>query len=74
MVDPPRRRNVLAVAIQGLPLPIRTVDLAAANASAGFSGHRNTARKDARALIRRGVLAPLDGPGNNTYTRTEATP
>lgn len=64
------RREHLAAAIQAMPAPIRTEDLAAANAAAGFSPNRNTARKDARALCRRGVLIPVPGPGNRTYIRT----
>jgi hypothetical protein len=64
------RRAALAVAIQRMPLPLRAVDLAAANQEAGFGGARNTARLDARALVARGLLAPLPGTGNRTYTRT----
>lgn len=73
MADLLTRRDHLAAAIQHMPLPIRADHLAAANA-AGFSAHRNTARKDARALVRRGLLTPADGSGNRTYTlaRTEA--
>lgn len=63
------RRAVLAVAIRDLPLPIRTDDLAAVSAAAGFGAARNTARKDARALMRRGLLARIPGAGNCTYTR-----
>lgn len=73
VADVPRRRDLLTVAIQDLPLPIRAVHLAAANARAGFGANRNTAREDARALCRRGVLTPLPGPGNCTYTRTART-
>lgn len=64
------RRAHLAVAIQHMPLPIRSVDLARANADAGFGGARNTARLDARWLTAHGHLVPLPGPGNRTYTRT----
>ncbi|MEC3993964.1 hypothetical protein VSR01_10585 [Actinacidiphila sp. DG2A-62] len=73
MADVLTRREHLAAAIQHMPTPIRTEDLAAANAAAGFSGHRNTARKDARALCRRGVLTAVPGPGNRTCTRTTST-
>lgn len=65
------RRDHLAAAIQGLPLPIRTEHLAAVNAASGWSPNRNTARKDARALVARGLLVRL-GDGPYTYTRTEA--
>lgn len=74
MNDTLTRRAVLALAIQDMPLPIRTEHLAAESAAAGFGGARNTARKDARALVRRGLLTPLDVPGNRTYTRTETPP
>lgn len=73
-MDTPTRRAVLALAIQDMPLPIRTEHLAAESAAAGFSGHRNTARKDARSFVGAGLLAPLPGTGNRTYTRTEAPP
>jgi hypothetical protein len=62
------RRTHLEKAVQGLPGPISTADLARINESTGFSGHRNTARKDARALTARGVLKPVPGTGNQTYT------
>lgn len=65
------RRAVLALAIRDMPLPIRAEDLAAANAAAGYGAARNTARKDARALVRHGYLTPLTGPGDRAYTRTE---
>jgi hypothetical protein len=65
------RRVVLAAAIRDLPLPIHACDLAAVSEAAGFGGCRNTARKDVRALVRRGLLVPLPGAGNRTYTRPE---
>jgi hypothetical protein len=68
------RRTALTVAIQNMPEPIRARDLAAANAAAGFGAARNTARLDARALVARGLLAPLPGPGNRTYTRCGVQP
>ena len=64
------RRDHLAQAIRDMPEPIRVTDLAAANARHGFGAARNTARLDAGALVRRGLLAPLPGPGNRTYIRT----
>jgi hypothetical protein len=66
----PCRRDYLASALAELPEPIHTVDLAALSAAAGWSGNRNTARKDARALVARGLLAPLPATGNTAYTRT----
>ncbi|MGW5352243.1 hypothetical protein ACWERV_17240 [Streptomyces sp. NPDC004031] len=56
-----------------MPVPIRAVDLAAANARAGFGDNRNTARLDARWLTAHGHLVPNPGPGNRTYTRTTST-
>lgn len=71
MADLLTRREHLAAAIQHMPLPIRAEHLAAASSAAGFGAARNTARKDARALVARGILAPVPGSGNRTYTRTE---
>lgn len=73
MTDVLHRRDYLATAIQDMSVPIHTGNLATANAAAGFSGHRNTARKDARALVARGLLSPLPGAGNRTYTRPESS-
>ncbi|MEU6342160.1 hypothetical protein ABZ883_14605 [Streptomyces sp. NPDC046977] len=67
MTEQPTRRTVLAAAIQRETGPWTTTHAMAINAAAGYSGHRNTARKDIRALVRAGVLAPATGTGNCTY-------
>lgn len=71
MTDALTRRAHLAIAIQDMPLPIRAAHLAAVSAAAGLSGNRNTARRDARHLVTRGLLTPMPGPGNRAYTRPQ---
>jgi len=73
-MDTRTRREHLAAAIRLMPGPISAADLAHINASAGFSPNRNTARKDGRALVARGVLAVLPGTGNRSYTARTDTP
>lgn len=64
------RRAWLLVAIQGEPGPISTGRAEHLLAATGWSCHRNTARKDLRALTRRGVLRAVDAGGRRTYTPT----
>jgi hypothetical protein len=73
MAEQPTRRQNLATAIQHHDGPITTQTAAQLNAAAGFSGNRNTARKDCGALTRRGVLAQQLADGRYVYTRPEAT-
>ncbi|MDX2707309.1 hypothetical protein PV350_31305 [Streptomyces sp. PA03-6a] len=71
MPEPTTRRTVLAHAIRAEAGPWTATRAMGINAAAGFSGHRNTARKDLRALVRAGVLVPIAGAGNRTYARPE---
>jgi hypothetical protein len=73
-MDTLTRRQYLATAIRSAPGPICAATIARLSAAAGFSSNRNTARKDCRALVARGVLAPLPGPGNQTYITKDAPP
>ena len=64
------RREYLATAIQGSTGPWTTARAALLYATSGWwASHRNTARKDLRALVRRGLLIANSQPGNRTYTR-----
>ncbi|MFJ4847594.1 hypothetical protein [Streptomyces sp. NPDC088733] len=67
MPEQPTRRTVLAAAIQRETGPWTATRAMATNAANGFSGHRNTARKDLRARVRAGVLTPAAADGNRTY-------
>lgn len=62
------RRAWLLVAIQGEPGPISTGRAEQLLATTPWSCHRNTARKDLRALAARGALRPVDTNGRRTYT------
>ncbi|WP_309029033.1 hypothetical protein [Streptomyces alfalfae] len=71
MPDQLTRRAWLLVAIQGEPGPISTGRAEQLLAATGWSCHRNTARKDLRALAARGLLRPVKGAdGRRTYTPT----
>ncbi|MFD8075860.1 hypothetical protein ACFV3E_24790 [Streptomyces sp. NPDC059718] len=71
MPEPTTRRTVLADAIRSQAGPWTSTRAMGINAAAGFSGHRNTARKDLRAMVRAGVLVPATAVGNRAYTRPE---
>lgn len=71
MADLLTRREHVARVIQGTTGEINAAAIARLNAAAGFSPNRNTARKDLRAMVARGLIVPVPGPGNRTYTRTE---
>ncbi|APY88221.1 hypothetical protein DCW30_05615 [Streptomyces alfalfae] len=70
MPDQMTRRAWLLIAIQGEPGPISTGRAEQLLAATGWSCHRNTARKDLRALAARGALRPVDADGRRTYTPT----
>ncbi|MVO87898.1 hypothetical protein GPA10_24855 [Streptomyces sp. p1417] len=64
------RRGWLLLAIQGEPGPISTGRAEQLLATTPWSCHRNTARKDLRALHRRGLLRAVEANGRRTYTPT----
>ncbi|WP_097922062.1 hypothetical protein [Streptomyces sp. wa1063] len=71
MSTPITRRAWLAVAVQQEPAPVTTHRAAELlTASPWPSSGRNTARKDLRALVARGVLAAVDTAGRRAYTTT----
>lgn len=72
-MDTLTRRAHLTAAIRDMPGSLCAADLARISGAAGFSPNRNTARKDARALVARGVLAPAPGAGNQTYLRKDTS-
>ncbi len=63
------RRQHLAHAIEAMPEPITAAQLAAVSRAAGWSGNRNTARKDAGHLVADGLIIPVSTAGNTAYRR-----
>lgn len=63
----PRRMQLLD-AIRADGGEVTTARATQLNAAAGFSGNRNTSRKDLRALTRRGDLVRLEDHGRHLYT------
>ncbi|MFF8656763.1 hypothetical protein [Streptomyces huasconensis] len=70
MPDQITRRDWLLAAIQREPGPITTGRAEQLLATTSWSCHRNTARKDLRALTRRGALRPVDTDGRRAYQTT----
>ncbi|MFI1677000.1 hypothetical protein [Streptomyces sp. NPDC020607] len=70
MPDQTTRRAWLLTAIQREPGPITTQRAEQLLATTTWSCHRNTARKDLRALSRRGFLFAINADGRRTYHST----
>lgn len=67
MTDTLTRRGYLTAALQYAPGPVTTQGAERLLAASPFSCHRNTARKDLRALVARGVLVAEDINGRRVY-------
>lgn len=72
MPDPTTRRGWLLAAIQDTNGQWTTQRAELALAASPFSCHRNTARKDLRALSRLGALAAVDADGRRIYLPTSS--
>lgn len=68
------RRTCLLNAIRQRHGLITVAMAAQLNGDAGFSGHRNTARKDLRSFSRDGFLKPLRATGNRAYCLSQPQP
>lgn len=70
MSDLVTRRGYLLAAVQAAGQPIRTSDAERLLAVSPWRCHRNTARKDLRALTARGALTATDIDGRRVYRPT----
>lgn len=72
MSEPTTRRGYLLAALQAAGRPVRTSDVERLLAESPWSCHRNTARKDLRALTRRGaLLRETASDGRHVYHSTD---
>lgn len=67
MPDLTTRRDWLLAAIRAFGRPVPTADAEQLLAGTSWSCHRNTARKDLRALARRGHLTSTATGGRTIY-------